>query len=97
MVCPSSIPAGILTDTLRVLFTRPLPLAVGTGSSTTVPSPRQLGQVDIWAKLPRMVFCTVRTCPVPLQFGQGLRLVPALAPEPPQAGQFSLRWMVNCL
>ena len=67
MRVPSSMPAGMLTESVRVWLTRPAPAHFAQGSFTTSPRPWQVGQVrSIWKKPPWLA----RTRPAPPQVGQ---------------------------
>src|SRR5487761_802865 len=79
---PSATPAGMRAWMVRVLIARPLPEHTGQGSSTTMPRPRQVRHGSDSANPPRFLL----SCPVPLQVGQTLGTVPALAPVPRQVG-----------
>src|SRR3954451_18569641 len=84
MRVPSSIPAGMLTESVRVSLTRPAPEHLLHGSDTTSPRPWQVGQVrSMWKKPPWLA----RARPAPLHVGQVFGLDPGLAPEPEQTSQ----------
>src|SRR6516164_3132754 len=86
MRVPSSTPAGILTDKVRSLTTRPEPLQAAHASLMISPRPWQEGQVRSMVKKPWLA----RTLPAPLQVGQEAGCVPGLAPEPLQLAQVTL-------
>ena len=83
ILVPSSTPAGMFTDSVRSLVTRPCPEQAPQGSEITRPRPWQVGQVRSTVKKPE----DVRTAPWPLQVGQVLGLVPGLAPDPLHGSQ----------
>src|SRR5581483_7076144 len=83
MRVPSSMPAGMFTDSLRSSVIRPEPEQAGQGSATTSPRPWQLGQVRSIEKKP----CAARTRPWPSQVGQVFGDEPRLAPVPEQVLQ----------
>ena len=78
MRVPSSTPAGMLTESVRSLVTRPWPEQALQGSEITWPRPWQVGQVRSTVKKPD---CE-RTAPWPPQVEQVLGDVPGLAPVP---------------
>ena len=87
MRVPSSIPAGMLTESVRVSLTRPAPEHFVQGSDTTSPRPWQVGQVrSMWKKPPWLA----RTRPAPSQVGQVFGLVPGFEPEPEQRLQVTV-------
>ena len=87
MRVPSSMPAGMLTESVRVSLTRPAPAHFVQGSDTTSPRPWQVGQVrSMWKKPPWLA----RTRPAPPQVGQVFGLVPGFEPEPEQMSQVTL-------
>ena len=91
MVCPLSMPAGTFTTMRVFLLTRPVPLQSWHGSLMILPVPRQAEHGRVAVNEPRIVFCWVRTCPVPPQVVQRTGCVPGLAPVPPQVEQLSSR------
>ena len=93
MVCPLSMPAGTLTTMRVFLRTRPEPLQSGHGSLMILPVPRQAEQGRVDVNEPRIVFCCVRTWPVPPQAVQRTGSVPGRAPLPPPAAPLSSRGM----
>src|SRR5687768_18552900 len=79
MRVPSSIPAGMLTESVRVWLTRPAPPHFVQGSLTTSPRPWQVGQVrSIWKNPPWLA----RTRPPPPHVVQVFGVVPGLDPAP---------------
>src|SRR5699024_3165476 len=78
MRSPLSTPAGTLTDSVLLVCTRPWPRHFLHGSRTTLPSPRQSGQVCWMDRKP----CCRRTWPLPLQVGHSSTEEPGSAPEP---------------
>src|SRR5690349_12735713 len=87
MRVPSSIPAGMLTESVRVSLTRPAPEHLVHGSETTSPRPWQVGQVrSMWKNPP----CVARTRPAPLQVEQVFGLVPGFEPVPEQRLQVTV-------
>ena len=87
--CPSSIPAGIVTRSVRLRSVRPSPWHVSHGVSTILPSPPQRGQALTLTIWPSIVWRIERTSPRPLHCGQVVGSVPGLAPLPPHVSQ---RW-----
>src|SRR3990172_9095804 len=83
MRVPSSTPAGMLTERVRSLATRPFPEQVEQGSDMIWPRPWQAGQVRSTVKKPDDDL----TAPVPPQVGQALGIEPGLAPLPEQLSQ----------
>ena len=86
MRVPSSTPAGMLTESVRSLVTRPEPRQAWQGSSIVSPRPWQVGQVRSMVKKPWLA----RTLPWPPQVGHVVGLVPALAPVPEHVSQETL-------
>src|SRR5262245_29414868 len=86
MRVPSSMPAGILTESLRSSVVRPAPRHSGQGSEMTEPRPREVGQVRSIEKKP----CAARTRPAPSQDGHVLGEEPGLEPLPEQVLQVIL-------
>src|SRR5947208_13232708 len=78
MRVPSSMPAGMLTDSERSSVTRPWPAHFGHGSLIVWPRPWHCGQVRSIEKKP----CVARTLPWPLHIEQVTGWVPGLAPVP---------------
>src|SRR5262249_61644148 len=87
-------PAGISTATVRSPRTRPSPRHTSQGSSTTIPSPPQVGQGDTDMNCPNMLRAVRRTSPLPPHVVQTDGLVPGRAPLP---AQFSHRSSVFSL
>ena len=94
MVVPSSMPAGMVTDSFFWFRTVPLPRHFWQGLLTIRPVPPHRGQAPVDWNTPKAVRCCVRTVPVPPQSGQDSALVPGAAPVPAQSGQASTREMV---
>src|SRR5262245_39974627 len=86
MRVPSSTPAGMLTDSVRSLTTRPEPVHAPQGSLMISPRPWQEGQVRSMVKKP----WDARTLPAPEQVGQVEGWVPVLAPLPEQASHVTV-------
>ena len=80
-----STPAGILTDSVLCLLTRPAPWHVAHGSGMILPVPWHVGQVCWIEKKP----CETRTSPRPWQVGHCWGCVPGFAPLPWQVAQAS--------
>ncbi len=79
---PSSMPAGIVTRSVRFRSVRPSPLHVSHGVSTILPSPRQRGHALTLTICPSIVWRTLRTSPRPSHCGQVVASVPGAAPVP---------------
>ena len=80
------MPAGMSTEKLLVVRTRPRPRHSGHGSDGTSPVPRHCGQVwarTNWPNGPRL---TWRTWPWPSHMAQRVMSAPGAAPEPSQLG-----------
>src|SRR3954462_1883387 len=83
MRVPSSMPAGMLTDSDFSSMTRPWPAHFGQGSLMIWPRPWHCGQVRSIEKKPWVA----RTRPEPEHIGQLVGEVPGLAAEPEHSVQ----------
>src|SRR5690606_66606 len=83
MRVPSSMPAGMLTESARSSVTRPWPEHLGHGSLIVWPRPPHWGQVRSIEKKPWLA----RTRPEPEHIVQVTGWVPGLAPEPMHSEQ----------
>ena len=79
---PSATPAGIFKVITSSESWTPSPLQWEHFSLIILPSPSQVGQVDVVCMAPRMVFCTRVICPVPWQVEQVEKELPSFAPVP---------------
>ena len=87
MRSPVSTPGGIFTDRVRVRRTRPWPRQVSQGLRTSVPVPRQRGQVCCSWKKPWLT----RTWPWPPQVSQVVGAEPLAEPVPWQVSHSDRR------
>src|SRR6185437_15279588 len=78
MRVPSSMPDGMLTESVRSSVTRPWPEHFWQGSLMVVPRPWHCGQVRSMEKKPWLA----RTRPEPEHIEQVTGCVPGWAPEP---------------
>ena len=85
MVCPSSMPAGMSTLTVRLRRTMPLPLQVGQGWAMVLPLPPHSGQVVWDCMVPKGVREVCTTVPLPWQREQVSAVVPSAQPLPWQS------------
>src|SRR5215207_9106004 len=85
--CPSCTPAGMRTVTTRLRNCRPVPPQLKQCSLTTLPRPRQFGQVVTMRNIPPKPCCATRPCPP--HCTQTIGDDPALAPVPLQTSQLS--------
>ena len=90
IVCPSSIPAGTLTESLFETRSFPEPLQLLHGLFIIFPVPPQVGHTLELETTPSGVRRVVFIAPVPWHAEQVSALVPASAPEPPHFEHLSV-------
>src|SRR3989344_450520 len=90
---PFSAPAGILTSSLRVFFTPPVPSHSPHSSVMILPSPLHFLHVVVVWKMPNGVLCVRMAMPLPSHSGHVSTASGEAAPEPLHGAHCSSRGM----
>src|SRR5207253_699011 len=90
--CPSCIPAGMSTATVRCSNTRPAPWHSVHGVSILRPEPPQVGHAWVRTNSPKTLRLTCCIRPAPPHVGHVVTGVPGSAPSPSQCGHVTAIW-----